>query len=63
MRSLQVLVVGPETEKSHDADSKPPKQADNMLDYVIYYMRSIYRDEDCKIQYVVITTNFTTFPV
>lgn len=63
MRSLQDLIVGPETQKSPNSNSKPPKQADNMLGCLIYYICSIDGGRDSTISYIVITTDFTTFPV
>lgn len=52
MSSLQVLVVGPKTEKSPNIDSKLTNQADNMLSYLIHYICGIYRGEDCNIIYI-----------
>lgn len=63
MRSLQDLTVGPETDKSPNIDSKPPKQADNMLDCLIYCICGIYRGGDSTIIYLGITANFRMFPV
>lgn len=61
VRSLQVLIVGPKTEKYPNFDSKPRNQADNMSAYSVYYICGIYRGGDSKIIYIVITTNFTAF--
>lgn len=51
MRPLQVLVVGPKTEKSPNIDSKLTNQADNMLGYLITSVAST------EVQTVILSTS------